>query len=186
MWKSYLLMIGFVFLFCFLFRWGVLHRVLLVVGWCQVLYSSGFLRVSSHYLILPRVSSLVVLVLRVSAPTPKAWSLLNPPHTGARKIVLKFQTQPWYFFKTVYSSFWFLFPNRGLQTPCRQVSFLASWAWWELSLEALSQLEETSRVAGRWESVASWPAYWFLRRQVRWSDFPISWRIFHSSSWFTH
>ena len=50
-WLSCLLMIGFVFLFCLLSRWGVLHRVLLVVGWCQVLYSSGFLCVSSHYLI---------------------------------------------------------------------------------------------------------------------------------------
>ena len=28
-----------VFLFCFLFRWGILHRVLLVVGWCRILYS---------------------------------------------------------------------------------------------------------------------------------------------------
>ena len=27
-------------------------------------------------------------------------------------------------------------------------------------------------------TVASWPAYRFLRRQVRWSDIPISWRIF--------
>ena len=27
-------------------------------------------------------------------------------------------------------------------------------------------------------SVASWPANWFLRRQVRWSGIPISWRIF--------
>ena len=27
-------------------------------------------------------------------------------------------------------------------------------------------------------SVASWPAYWFLKRQVRWSGIPISWRIF--------
>ena len=26
-------------------------------------------------------------------------------------------------------------------------------------------------------TVASWPAYWFLRRQVRWSGVPISWRI---------
>ena len=26
-------------------------------------------------------------------------------------------------------------------------------------------------------TVASWPAYRFLRRQVRWSDIPISWRI---------
>ena len=46
-------MIGFVFLFCLLFRWGFLHRVLLMAGWCQVLYSGGFLSVSSHYLILP-------------------------------------------------------------------------------------------------------------------------------------
>ena len=29
-------------------------------------------------------------------------------------------------------------------------------------------------------TVASWPAYRFLRRQVRWSGIPISWRIFHS------
>ena len=35
-------------------------KVLLMVGGCQVLYSSGFLFVSSHYLILLRVSSLVV------------------------------------------------------------------------------------------------------------------------------
>ena len=32
---------------------------------------------------------------------------------------------------------------------------------------------------------ASWPAYRFLRRQVRWSDIPISWRIFHSLLWST-
>ena len=34
-------------------------------------------------------------------------------------------------------------------------------------------------------TVASWPAYRFLRRQVRWSGIPISWRIFHSLSWST-
>ena len=28
-------------------------------------------------------------------------------------------------------------------------------------------------------TVASWPAYRFLRRQVRWSGISISWRIFH-------
>ena len=28
-------------------------------------------------------------------------------------------------------------------------------------------------------TVASWPAYRFLKRQVRWSGIPISWRIFH-------
>ena len=34
-------------------------------------------------------------------------------------------------------------------------------------------------------TVAPWPAYRFLRRQVRWSCIPISWRIFHSLSWST-
>ena len=29
-----------------------------------------------------------------------------------------------------------------------------------------------------------WPAYGFLRRQVRWSDIPISLKIFHSLLWF--
>ena len=34
-------------------------------------------------------------------------------------------------------------------------------------------------------TVASWPAYRFLRRQVRWSRIPISWRIFQSFLWST-
>ena len=34
-------------------------------------------------------------------------------------------------------------------------------------------------------TVASWPAYRFLKRQVRWSGIPISWRIFHSLWWST-
>ena len=34
-------------------------------------------------------------------------------------------------------------------------------------------------------TVASWPAYGFLRRQVRWSGIPISLRIFHSLLWST-
>ena len=34
-------------------------------------------------------------------------------------------------------------------------------------------------------TVASWPAYRFLRKQVRWSGIPVSWRIFHSSLWST-
>ena len=45
-------MIGFVFLFCLLFRWGILHWCLGDPGSC----SSGFLCVCSHYLILPRVT----------------------------------------------------------------------------------------------------------------------------------
>ena len=34
-------------------------------------------------------------------------------------------------------------------------------------------------------TVASWPAYRFLNRQVRWSGIPIFWRISHSLSWST-
>ena len=34
-------------------------------------------------------------------------------------------------------------------------------------------------------TVASWPAYRFLRRQVRWPGIPISSRIFHSLLWST-
>ena len=34
-------------------------------------------------------------------------------------------------------------------------------------------------------TVASWPAYRFLRRQVRWSCISISFRIFHSLWWFS-
>ena len=32
-------------------------------------------------------------------------------------------------------------------------------------------------------TVASWPVYSFLKRQVRWSGIPISFRIFHSLLW---
>ena len=34
-------------------------------------------------------------------------------------------------------------------------------------------------------TVTCWPAYKFLRRQVRWSGILISWRIFHSLLWST-
>ena len=34
-------------------------------------------------------------------------------------------------------------------------------------------------------TVASWPAYRFLRRQVRWSGIPLSLRIFHRLLWST-
>ena len=34
-------------------------------------------------------------------------------------------------------------------------------------------------------TVASWPAYRFFKRQVRWSGIRISWRIFHSLLWST-
>ena len=42
-----------------------------------------------------------------------------------------------------------------------------------------------SAVPYRVLTVASWPAHMFLRRQVRWSDIPISLRPFHSLLWST-
>ena len=63
-------MIGCVFLFCLLFRWGC-------YWWLgDAGSSSGFLYVHSHYLILSRVSSLVVYGLGVSAPISKAQGLI--------------------------------------------------------------------------------------------------------------
>ena len=34
-------------------------------------------------------------------------------------------------------------------------------------------------------TISSWPAYRFVRRQVRWSDIPVSLRMFHSLLWST-
>ena len=47
-------------------------------GWVMPdLVFKGFLCVSSHYLILSRISSLVAQSLGVSAPTPKAQGLIS-------------------------------------------------------------------------------------------------------------
>ena len=54
------------------------------------------------------------------------------------------------------------------------------------SLELLpSQFWTSSLFYARFLAVASWPAYKFLRREVRWPDTPISLRIFHSLLWST-
>ena len=53
------------------------------------------------------------------------------------------------------------------------------------SLDVLLFLFTTSVVPCPAVTVASWPAYRFLRRQVRWSGIPISFRIFHSLLWST-
>ena len=49
----------------------------------------------------------------------------------------------------------------------------------------LSPILNQSVVACPVLTVASWPAYRFLRRQVRWSIIPISLRIFHTLLWST-
>ena len=47
-------------------------------------------------------------------------------------------------------------------------------------LDVLFSLSGTSPLFHAVITVASWPAYRFLRRQVRWPGIPISLRIFHS------
>ena len=62
---------GLVSLFGLLFRWGS------CTGCFWWWYSSGFLCMSSHYLVLLRVSSLVVKGLGINDSTPKARSLIS-------------------------------------------------------------------------------------------------------------
>ena len=52
--------------------------------------------------------------------------------------------------------------------------------WW-----TPSPILNKSVVAGPVLTVASWPAYRFLRGQVSWSGIPITLRIFHSVLWST-
>ena len=53
------------------------------------------------------------------------------------------------------------------------------------SLDVLLSCLDQSVVPCPVLTVASWPAYRFLKRQVRWSGIPISFRIFHSLLWST-
>ena len=48
------------------------------------------------------------------------------------------------------------------------------------SLDVLLSLFGTSLLSCLVLTVASWPAYRFLRKQIKWSGIPISFRIFHS------
>ena len=75
--------IGFLCFVCLLFRWGVLLRVLQVVGWWWVLYSGDFFCVSSHYLIIPRVSLEKAMVLH---PSTLAWKIPWIQSTGLQRV----------------------------------------------------------------------------------------------------
>ena len=86
-----------IFLFYLLFRWDILHRMLLVVGWCQILYSSGFLGVSSHYLILYRVSLWYSSILESVLQRLRAdlWSGTKIPQVVCYGIKIKTNIQKW-------------------------------------------------------------------------------------------
>ena len=57
--------------------------------------------------------------------------------------------------------------------------------WQYIALTYSFSIWNQSVVPGPVLTVASWPAYRFLRRQVRWSGISISFRIFHSLLWST-
>ena len=92
----------FVYLSYLLFGWGILHRVLLVVGWYWVSFSNGFLCGNSHHFIIPRArSSLVAYCLGVSAPSPKSQSLISGQEKRCHRCLamalneIKTNTQKW-------------------------------------------------------------------------------------------
>ena len=72
LWEACLLMIGFVFLSCLWFGWGILLWVMPADGWCQVLDTGGGLCGSSHWLILPGIrKSPAVWCPGLRTPTPE-------------------------------------------------------------------------------------------------------------------
>ena len=132
-------MIEFLFLSCLLFGWGVLHRVLLVVGWCQVMYSCGFLGGSSHYLILPSVRrSLVVYSLGVNAPTPKAQGLIS-----VWKKVLEWHAT------MCQKAVWMWWQSPLLAPVCELTSEMLQQSWTLLAWPQFSSLVYL-KLAGRW------------------------------------
>ena len=108
---------GFIFLLCLLFRRGILHRVLLV-GWYWVLYYNGFLSVSSHYLIPPRLSS------GEGNGTPLQYSCLkNPMDAGAWKAAVHGVTEG----QTRLSEFTFSFHFHALEKEMATHSSVLAW-----------------------------------------------------------
>ena len=75
------------------------------------------------------------------------------------------------------SILWFIQPGISHDVFCLEVN-LAGWQYTALMYSFPPILNQS--VPYPVLIVASWPAHRFLRRQVRWSGIPISWRIFHS------
>ena len=186
----------------------VLHRVLLVVGWCQVLYSSGFLCVSSYYLILPRVMA--------PHSSTVAWKIpwIEEPgglqSMGSHRVGHDWETSLslFTFIKRLFSSSSLSAIRVVSSAYLRSLIFLpailipacaSSSQEFHMMYSAYKLNKQGDREPWRtpfpiWNqsvvpcpvlTVASWPAYRFFKRQVRWSSIPISLRIFHSLLWST-
>ena len=83
----------------------------------------------------------------------------------------------WYFSKRYDSGLWRIQPRI-----LHDVLWISSEAIYSLNI-LLFHILNQSVVPCSVLAVASWPAYRFLRRQVRWFCIPISLRIFHSMMW---
>ena len=80
------------------------------------------------------------------------------------------------------SSLCFFQPSISHDVLCIQVK-IAGWQYTAL-VYSFSYLEPVCCSMSS-SNCCSWPAYRFLKRQVRWSGIPISFRIFHSLLWST-
>ena len=101
------------------------------------------------------------------------------PHTGSR--------QPSAYLRLLIFLLAILIPARASSSP----AFLMMYSAWKLNKHS-DNIQPWRTPFPIWNqsvvpcpvlAVASWPAYRFLKRQVRWSGIPISFRIFHSLLW---
>ena len=138
-------MIGYVFLFHLLFRWSLLHKVPLVVGWYRsciqvvsflwvltILYSLGFTAIGWFHL--------YILRLLIFLP-----AILIPPCASSSPVFLM-----------MYSAYKLNKQGGNIQPWCTPFPI------WNQSVVPCPVL-----------TVASWLAYRFLKRLVRWSGIPI-------------
>ena len=96
------------------------------------------------------------------------------------RVVLSAYVKCWYSTSNLDSSLWFIQPKFRMMYSAKKLNkqgdnihpWCTPFPIWNQSIVPCPVL-----------TVAFWSAYRFLRRQVRWSGIPTSWRIFHSLSW---
>ena len=115
-------------------------------------------------------------------------SVFNKTNNFITWVICKFSsvTQS---YQTLCDSMGILFPACASFSP----AFLMMYAAYKLNKQSYNiqpwrtpfQIWKQSVVSCPVLTAASWPAYRFLKRQIRWSGIPISFRIFHSLLWST-
>ena len=117
-----------------------------------------------------------------------SWFFHSPPSLSSRDslIPLCFLPLEWYLLHIwgcwcFYCLSWFQLVTHLAP----HFSWVNQTGWQQTALSYPFSILNQSIVPYRVLTIASWPAYRFLGRQVRWSDIPISLRAFHSLSWST-